>query len=152
MNKIMRMIIGHSTTLCEFAHLLIRVGIGLIFVIFGFEKLCSGSENIIQIGSAIATFGITKGYILWGYIAAITEFFGGLAYILGFGTRFVSVSLIWLLFVAIRYHINKGDTFTTWGFACTLLIITSALLISGSGIYSMDYCIIAKESKNRYDI
>lgn len=152
MNKVMRIIMGHSSAMHELGHMIIRIGVGIVLIVFGFGKLFSGSENVIKIGSAMAAFGIVRGYIIWGYLAAFTEILGGLAYIIGFCTRLVSVSLIWLFIVAIRFHMDKGDPFNVWGFACVLLIISVAFLLSGSGAYSVDHFVLEEESKSRYEL
>lgn len=117
----------------------IRISFGIIFLVFGYNKLISGTTNITQVGSAISLFGFTHGYLLWGYAAALTEFFCGLAYILGLWTRIASLPLIWLLIVALKFHFQNGDAFTVWGFPCMSLCIVVGFFIAGSGIYSADY-------------
>lgn len=128
----------------ECGHTIIRIGIGIVFMIFGYSKLVSGSAHVTEIGSAVSLLGITYFYMWWGYLAALTEFFGGIAYIIGFGTRIVSLPLIGLLIVAMRFHFSRGDAFTTWGFAFSLLIVAIGLLVAGSGKYSLDYFLIKK--------
>lgn len=120
---------------------LIRIGFGIIFLIFGYNKLISGSIYLAELGSAMGLFGITWGYILWGYLAALTEIMGGLSFISGFYTRIATVPLAWLLIVAIRFHLEKNDPFSKWAFACLCLCVVIAFFISGSGIYSFDHMI-----------
>jgi uncharacterized membrane protein YphA (DoxX/SURF4 family) len=110
-----------------------------MFLIFGYKKLISGSANITQIGSAMGLFGITRGYMLWGYLAALTELCSGLALMVGFCTRIASLPLIWLLIVALRFHIQNADPFTVWGHAVTCLCVVIAFFIAGSGVYSVDH-------------
>jgi putative oxidoreductase len=88
---------------------------------------------LIQIGSSIELFGISFGYLWWGYVAAFTEFFGGIALIVNFFPRLVSLPLICLFIVAIKYHLHKGDPFSVWGFAFICLAITIGVLITGKG-------------------
>lgn len=123
---------------------IIRISLGIIFLVFGYNKLLSGTANITQIGSAMSYFGITHGYLLWGYAAALTELCGGLAYILGLWTRIVSLPLIWLLIVAIKFHLQHDDAFTVWAFPCICLSVVVGFFIAGSGIYSADYIMHAK--------
>ena len=143
--KIIRWTMYESATLQQLGLAVIRIGIGTIFLIFGYNKLLSGAANLTQIGSAMSLFDITRGYIIWGYLAALTEFCAGLAYVLGFCTRIASLPLIWLLVVALRYHITKGDPFTTWGFACSLLCVAVGFFIAGGGIYSIDRALHSDE-------
>lgn len=120
---------------------LMRISIGAMFLIFGYNKLISGTANITQIGSAMSLFGFAHGYLLWGYAAALTELCGGIAYILGFCTRIVSLPLIWLLIVALRFHLQRGDTFTTWALPFICLCIIVGFFFAGSGAYSVDHII-----------
>lgn len=131
----------YSPVLQQLGLALIRIGFGVIFLIFGYKKLLSGSANLTQVGSAVSYFGITRGYLLWGYMAALTELFGGLAYILGLGTRLACLPLLCLLIVALKFHLQNGDSFTVWAFPCLSLCIVISVLIAGSGAYSADYLI-----------
>ena len=127
-----------SHTLEQVGLTLIRMSFGIIFVIFGYNKLISGPAHLTELGSAMNFFGVTCGYMLWGYLAALTELCGGLSYVFGFCTRIASLPLIWLLIVAIKFHLEKGDIFTTWAFACLCLCIVIGFFIAGSGAYSID--------------
>ena len=138
----------NSIKLQQLGLTLIRVSFGTIFLIFGYNKLLSGSTNITQIGSAMSYFGITRGYLLWGYMAALTELCGGLAYILGLCTRIASLPLMWLLIVALSFHLHQNDPFSKWAFACTCLCIVVGFFIAGSGIYSADYMITKKNNSH----
>jgi uncharacterized membrane protein YphA (DoxX/SURF4 family) len=142
MKKMLRMVMSHSGVSHELGHTLIRIALGTIFLIFGYCKLMAGTGYLAQIGSAMGAFGITHGYALWGMLAALTECVGGIAYILGFLTRIVSVPLIGLLIVAMKYHMLKGDPFTVWAFPLICLCIVIGCLIAGSGKYSLDYMIL----------
>lgn len=131
----------HSPILPELGLTLIRIGLGIILTIFGYSKLMSGAANLTQIGSAIGLFGITWGYLWWGYAAALTELLGGLMFALGLYTRIACLPLAWLLIVAIRFHLQNNDPFTKWSFACICLCIVAALFVAGSGTYSLDHVI-----------
>src|SRR5260221_11637803 len=93
--KIIQWTMHNSPTLQHLGLTIIRISFGIIFIIFGYNKLFSGNANLTQIGSAMGLFGITRGYIIWGYLAALTELCGGVAYALGLWTRIVSLPLIW---------------------------------------------------------
>lgn len=126
-----------------------RISFGIIFLIFGYNKLISGTANLTQIGSAMSFFGFTHGYVLWGYAAALTELCGGIAYILGLWTRIASLPLMWLFIVAIKFHLQRGDVFSVWAFACTCLAVVAGFFFAGSGIYSMDYIIHSRMHQNK---
>ena len=139
--KIIAWTMHNSAALQYLGLTLIRISFGTMLLIFGYNKLISGTTNITQIGSAISFFGITRGYLLWGYLAALTELCGGFAYILGLCTRIASLPLICLLIVALKFHLQKGDPFTVWAFPGICLCIVVGFFIAGSGIYFADYII-----------
>lgn len=128
----------HSPVLQELSLTLIRIGFGLTFIIFGYNKLISGTANLTEIGSAMGLFGITWGYLLWGYAAALTELCGGLAFALGLYTRVAALPLAWLLIVALHFHLSKNDPFMKWSFAALCLCIVTGFFVTGSGTYSID--------------
>jgi uncharacterized membrane protein YphA (DoxX/SURF4 family) len=144
MKKIALWTMHESPALQQLGLGIIRISLGVILVIFGYNKLISGTTNLTQVGSAISLFGVTHGYLLCGYLAALTELCGGLAYIFGFCTRIASVPLMILLIVALRFHLDKGDPFTVWAFACALLCIAIGFFIAGSGIYSADHLLSSR--------
>ena len=146
--KIISWTMHDSPALQHLGLTLIRISFGVMFLIFGYNKLMSGSANLTQLGSAMGYFGITRGYLLWGYAAALTEFCGGAAYILGLWTRIMSLPIIWLLIVALKFHLQKGDAFTTWAFAGICLCIAVSFLIAGSGAYSADYLMHSHSHNN----
>ena len=127
----------HIPSSLELGYTVIRIALGIVFVVSGFNKIAhtwtQGSDMLIQIGSTMGLFGITFGYMYWGLLAAITEFFCGLAYIIDVYVRCASVPLIILLIVAIKYHLHKGDPFSVWGFAFICLSIAIGVLIAGKG-------------------
>ena len=143
-NTIIGWTMHNSPALQNVGLTLIRIGFGIVFTIFGYNKLFSGTAHLTQIGSAISYFGITHGYVLFGYLAALTELCGGLAYTFGFCTRIVSLPLIFLLIVALQFHFQKGDAFTSWAFPALCLCIVIGFLLAGSGIYSADYIIYTR--------
>lgn len=137
--KLIAWTMHNSSPLQHIGFTLIRICFGIMFLIFGYNKLMSGSAHLTQLGSAMGYFGITRGYLLWGYAAALTEFCGGIAYVLGLWTRIISLPMIWLLIVAVKFHLQKGDAFTAWSFPAICLCIAISFLIAGSGIYSADH-------------
>ena len=144
----------HSPLLLQFGLTIIRIGFGVIFTIFGYNKLFSGSVNLTQIGSAMGLFGISWGYLWWGYAAALTELCGGAAFALGLYTRIACIPLAWLLIVAIRFHLQNNDPFTKWSFPVLCLCIVAGIFVAGSGTYSVDHAIqvcLTCKTENRPD-
>jgi putative oxidoreductase len=151
LKRIINWTMHNSPTLQHLGLTIIRIGFGITLTIFGYNKLFSGSANLTQLGSAMSLFGITRGYVIWGYLAALTELCGGFAYAIGLWTRIASLPLMWLLIVAIKFHIQKGDAFTVWAFPVMCLCITIGFLFAGSGIYSADYVLHSATRKSNHD-
>ena len=57
--------------------LIIRIGLGIMFMFHGYPKLLGGPEQWELIGGAIKYTGIDFLFALWGLLAALTETFGG---------------------------------------------------------------------------
>ena len=60
--------------------LVLRIGIGCMFILHGAPKLFGGAEKWTQIGMAMASLGIGFIPAFWGFMAAISEFFGGVCH------------------------------------------------------------------------
>ncbi|HHW81249.1 MAG TPA: DoxX family protein [Bacteroidales bacterium] len=119
--------------------LVLRVGIGIIFVFHGLPKLMGGVETWTQLGSTMSVMGITFAPVFWGFMAAATEVGGGLFIIFGLLHRLVALMLIFTMVVALLVHVAAGDPFAVYSNALKALVVFVAFAISGPGIYSLDY-------------
>ncbi len=63
--------------------LILRIGIGIAFILHGYPKLMGGAENL---AINLTKHGIPGG-VISAYLAAIAEVFGGIAIVLGLFTR-----------------------------------------------------------------
>src|SRR3984893_3888868 len=61
-----------------------RLGIGAIFIVFGWHKLSGGQAVWTHYGHALASLGVNFMPTVWGLIAALSEFAGGILVVLGF--------------------------------------------------------------------
>ena len=119
--------------------LFIRVGVGVMFVVHGWGKVIGGVETWHWLGSQMSNLGITFLPVLWGILAASTEFFGGLCLIFGFGTRVAALLLSFVMFVAVVHHLQKGDSFVGgYSHALTMLLVFIGFVLAGPGRYSLD--------------
>lgn len=73
------------------------------------------------------------------FLAAFSEFFGGLAMILGLLTSLASLGIIITMAVAAFFHISKGDGFVQgYELALVYLVMSLSICLMGPGKYSLD--------------
>lgn len=118
--------------------LILRVGIGFMFMCHGFPKLLGGPEKWELIGGSMKIFGIDFALTFWGFMAAFAELGGGALLAVGFLTRPACFLLLSTMFVATAMHISKGHHFTSYSHAVEAGILFLSLLLIGPGKYSVD--------------
>lgn len=118
----------------DFAAFALRISSGSLFVAHAWLKL------------SVFTFAGTVGYFeslgLPGFLAYLTifaELFGGIALILGIGTRLASLMLIPILLGATWIHSGNGWLFSSegggWEFPLFWAAVQAAIAVLGSGAY-----------------
>ena len=124
------------STSVDLALLVLRVGIGISFVfVYGWAKITGGVGTWVDLGGNVAIFGITVWPAFWGFMAAITEFGGGILLILGLFFRPVLVLLLCVMTVAFASHLAAGEG--PWH-ATEMATVFVALFMLGPGRYSID--------------
>jgi putative oxidoreductase len=127
---------GSFDRLQSFGALVLRLTLGAIMLAHGYSK-------IIPHG---ALYGFTHmvtqlGMPPWmGYVAAFTEFFGGLLVILGLLTRIAALAVAIEMAVAIiKVHLHHGLT-GPGGFEFPLAVFAIALMLvtTGGGLLALD--------------
>jgi putative oxidoreductase len=118
--------------------LLLRIGIGIMFILHGWPKLTGGPAYWSKIGSNMQLLGIDFMPELWGFMAAFAEAVGGLLLVLGLFFRPVCLLLVVTMAVATLRHITAGDGFNGYSHALEAGILFFALLLIGPGKYSLD--------------
>lgn len=133
------MIPGISTerwTSVDLALLILRLGIGVSFVfVYGAAKITGGPAEWADLGQNMALFGITVWPTFWGFMAALTEFGGGILLVLGLFFRPVLVLFLLTMTVAAASHLAAGEG--PWH-ATEMATVFGALLLTGPGQYSVD--------------
>jgi putative oxidoreductase len=117
-----------------FGLLVLRVFLGLIFAYHGYGKLFGGAPGMDAFTGMVAGLGFPVAG-LFAYIVALTEFFGGIALILGIGTKFVSPVLVITMLVAI-FKV-KGGISPKSELDVALLGMAIAVGFTGPGKYSL---------------
>jgi len=116
------------------ALLLLRIGVGLIFVLAGWGKL-TGIENV---QGFFGNVGIPMAGIM-AWVVAIVEFVGGIMVLIGYKIKVPSLLLAFIMIVAILTVKLGGDGgFSGMRVDIMLLVTSLALAIQGSGGYSVE--------------
>lgn len=117
--------------------LVLRIGIGIMFIWHGFPKLSAGPELWANLGKAMEFLGIGFAPAFWGFMAAFAECVGGVCLIIGLGFRAAAALMAITMFVAASMHIGKGDGLKGAAHAVELCIVFISLLITGAGRFSL---------------
>jgi len=122
----------------NFGLLLVRLGLGLSFVLHGYPQMFGGPPVWEKLGGAMGTLGIDFAPTFWGFMAAFAEFGGGILMILGFCFRPAVLLMAVTMGVALNMHISRGDLFRTYSHAMELCFVFTSLLLIGPGTLSID--------------
>jgi putative oxidoreductase len=116
----------------DLALLLLRLGVGLIFVVAGWGKL-TGIEGV---QGFFGNLGIPMAGIM-AWVVAIVEFVGGLMVLFGARIRIPSLLLVIIMVVALLTTKLDGE-FSAARLDMMLLLTSLSLVILGAGKYSID--------------
>lgn len=116
------------------ALLVLRLAAGVIFVLHGYGKLFGGNPGMTAFTGMINGLGFPAP-ALFAYLAALTEFLGGIALILGVFVPPAAALLVIVMLVAWgavkKFALPAGDP----DFA--LLAISVALFMTGAGRHTV---------------
>jgi putative oxidoreductase len=122
----------------NFGLLIIRLGLGILFIYHGLPKLLGGPHKWEGLGTATGYVGIHFFPMVWGLLSACTETFGGFLLILGLAFRPVCLLLVINLAVAAFFTFGKSGSLGDATHAIEDAITFAGLLFVGPGKYSMD--------------
>ena len=118
--------------------LLVRIGLGVMFIMHGYPKLLGGPELWKGIGGAMGEVGITFLPLLWGLLAALAETLGGLFFLLGIFFRPVALILAFNMLIASLHHLSAGEGLQGASHAIEIGIVFLGFIFIGPGKYSID--------------
>ena len=123
----------------------LRIFVGIIFAAHGSQKLFGwfGGNGLAGTAQWLESIGLAPGTLM-ALLSGGTEFFGGLALIVGLLVRPAALGLAFTLLVAIfSVHISHGLFMANNGyeFALALLGGSIAVLVEGAGKLSIDRAI-----------
>lgn len=117
----------------DVAILLLRIGVGVIFIVAGWGKL-TGIEGT---QGFFANIGIpAAGLMAW--VVALVEFVGGLMVLVGLYLRVPALLLAMVMVVAI-FTVKLEQGFSALRIDLTLMLMSLALFILGSGKISFEH-------------
>ncbi len=117
----------------DISMLLMRLALGLIFIVHGWPKI----RNVKMTAQHFDSMGFKPGTV-WGTLDAIVEFFGGLAVFFGFYAQPAALGIAIVMLIALFWKINKGQGLVG-GFELDLILFATAMAIAllGSGAYAI---------------
>ncbi|MSU55933.1 MAG: DoxX family protein [Candidatus Taylorbacteria bacterium] len=107
--------------------LVLRIGVGLIFIVTGYMK-------VSDLAGTVAFFGTLGFAPFWAYLVAFVELIGGVMVLLGVYTRIASKLLAIIMIVAV--YVMRHDMQTVM-MSFSVLFSTLALHLAGGGKYSL---------------
>lgn len=87
--------------------LIIRIGVGILFILHGWPKVIKGPELWEKLGESMSLIGINSGFIFWGFMASIAEFLGGILFLTGWLFRPACFFLFFTMLIAVLHHVIK---------------------------------------------
>lgn len=122
----------------NFGLLILRLGMGAMFIVHGAPKLFDGPERWERLGNSMSHLGIEFWPKFWGFTAAISEFGGGVLMILGFLFRPAMALLFITMVVATVDHLAEGDSLGKASHAIEAASVFLAMFFIGPGKYGLD--------------
>ena len=119
--------------------LVLRIGIGAMFIIHGWPKLVAGPERWESLGGAMGLLGIHFAPKAWGLAAALAEFVGGILLIPGLLTRVAAAAMLFTMAVATYMLVKTSGQFSRYAWPLELAVVFLSLLIMGAGRVSLDH-------------
>ncbi|MGN7822363.1 DoxX family protein [Chitinophaga sp. 22536] len=116
------------------AFLVLRIGIGVLFLVFGIQKIMGGPAMWAFLGGTLKMVGISQWPVFWGFMAMLAEVAGGIALITGFFIRPAAVALLFTMVIATLFKISSGAPFSDTAFPLSMMIVFAACIIGGKNI------------------
>ncbi len=130
-------------TILDLALVVIRVYLGITFVLHGAQKLFGwyGGAGIQGTRSMMQNLGVAHPGLL-GWMATLSEFGGGLFVLLGLLTPLAAALIISTMLVAI-YTVHWQNGFFNgnrgYEFNLSLIALAATLILTGAGLVSVDH-------------
>ena len=132
------MILNSLNRFRDLGLLVLRIGLGAMFITHGLPKLLAGPALWAQLGTATGFLGIHFLPVFWGFMSAAAEGIGGFLLLLGFFSRPACLLMFINMAVATSFHFGRGDGLAIASHAIEDGIVFLSLVLIGPGRYSLD--------------
>jgi len=117
--------------------LLIRVSIGVLFLLYTAPALFGGPSAWSNFGGGARHLGLHSNYQLWGFVGSLLGCVGGVLMIFGLFFR-IGVLFVLVLAVGHALAIYQGTGFRVALPTIELCFVLAGILFVGPGKYSVD--------------
>ncbi len=133
------MILNFLGNFKDIGFLAARIIIGAMYtLVYGLPKLLGGVGKWAETGANMKYVGLDFLPVFWGFMAAVTEVFGGIFIVLGLFFRPTAILLIVTMIVAAASHLGEGHNLIQTGHAIDMLAVFILFLFAGPGRLSID--------------
>lgn len=109
--------------------LVLRIGVGLVFIFAGYMK-------VKDLDMTVAMFGSMNIGAFWAYLVSFVELLGGIGILVGLYNR-LSAKLLAITMIVATYIVRNDMTMVMT--PLILVFANIALLLAGAGKYSLSY-------------
>ena len=121
--------------------LIIRIGVGIVFIMHGWPKIKAGPHGSPMSWDNIGRALPIPPAVFWGFMAALAEFGGGILLIVGFAVRVTAAVMFFNMLVALSFHLRSPapmNSFDKYSPALENAVIFLGLIFLGPGKHSID--------------
>lgn len=112
--------------------LALRVVLGIVMIYYGYPKV----KNLRSNGDDFVKMGFKPG-VFWGTIVAFTEFFGGIAVLIGLYAELAAALFGFQMITGTFWKLKVKKKFSDYSYDLQLLVISLAIIIFGPGSYAI---------------
>lgn len=117
--------------------LLIRVSIGLLFIIYAAPALIGGPKAWAHFGAGAGHLGLHSHFQIWGFLGSLAGCLGGVLMIFGLFFR-IGVLLVLVLAIGHAIAVENGSGFRVALPSIEMCFVLAGILFVGPGKYSVD--------------
>jgi putative oxidoreductase len=121
----------------DFGLLLLRVSIGVLFILYTAPALMGGPNAWAHFGAGARNWGIHSHFQLWGFLAALLGCIGGVLVVFGLFFR-PGVLVLLVLAIAHAIGVKYGSGFRNALPSIEMCFVLAGILFVGPGKYSVD--------------